>query len=604
MVRFFVSLLLSMIFMIRAGFAQEQLQDIAWVQVEAQPSLAIATDRARSYQGSVQDVTGFAVGGGWYAVVLGPYSAADAETALQAYRSEGLIPTDAFITFTSALGRQFWPEGVDTLSQLPAAIEADNATEDASVTNAVADAAVTTPVTPVTPAVPTTPQIQAEPVFPDETPREARASEAQLNRDERKHLQSMLKWAGFYNAAIDGAFGRGTRGSMSAWQQENGFEVTGVLTTRQRAFLSDQYNAVLKGLDLRVVTDAAAGIEMRLPTGVVAFDRYESPFAHYNATGSLPGRVLLISQPGDQAMFYGLYDIMQTLEIVPLDGARERGKNSFTLLGEDGQMVSYTEASLKDGEIKGFTLIWPAGDEERRTRLLSEMKASFKRLDGALDPVAGSDADQSIDLISGLEIRKPRLSRSGFFIDASGIVVTSTEAVQNCTKITLDGEYEASVIASNPALGVAILKPNAPLAPMAVATLLNGTPRLQSDVAVSGYSFEGVLSAPTLTFGKLADLRGLRGEAELKRLALAPLPGDTGGPVFDAGGAVLGMLLPEKLGGQQLPQDVSFAADASAIQVLLTEAGVSTTTQGSATPMAPEDLTRHASGMTVLVSCW
>lgn len=593
MVRVFFSLLITTFFLAHAAIAQDQSANVVWVQIEAQPSLNVATNRARAYERDLKDVNGFALGGGWYGVVLGPYNREDAETALRVYRSEGLIPADAYISETNTLGRQFWPVGANTLSQLPSVLQSDAAAENnAVVTAAPAD------------AVPATPQVQEDPEIPDETPRQARQSEAQLTKGQRKHLQMMLKWAGYYNSAIDGAFGRGTRGSMSAWQKDNGFEATGVLTTRQRDHLSDQYNAVLKGLGLKTVTDTASGIEMQLPTNVVSFTNYESPFAHYPASGDLPARVLLISQPGDQAMLYGLYDIMQTLEIVPLDGPRERKKNSFTLAGEDNKVVSYTQASLKDGEVKGFTLIWPAGDEERRTRLLAEMRNSFTRLPGALDPVAGSDAEQSVDLMAGLEIRKPKLSRSGFFVDAGGMVVTSAEAVQNCTKITLDGEHEATVVALNETLGVAVLKPSDPLAPMSVAALLSGTPRLQSDVAVAGYPFEGVLMAPTLTYGKLADLRGLRGETELKRLALASLPGDAGGPVFDAGGAVLGMLLPEKASGQQLPVDVSFAADAVAIQGVLSEAGISASTQETITPMAPEDLTRLATGMTVLVSCW
>lgn len=584
MARIFLPFLLSLVFIARTALAQ----DVVWVQVEALPSLTLATERAKLYEKQVRDVNGFSLGGGWYSIVLGPYSQEDAQTALQVYRSDGLIPRDAFISNTSALGQQFWPEGGNILSQLQNLPPAD---DTAGATEAATDPAPTVQAAP-------------EPVFVDETPRQARASEARLNREQRKHLQMMLQWGGYYNAAIDGAFGRGTRGSMTKWQGDNGFATTGVLSSHQRQVLSEQYNAVLNGLGLKTVTDNGAGIAMQMPTGVVAFDRYESPFAHYPASGDLPARVMLISQAGDQAMLFGLYDIMQTLALVPLDGARKRGKDSFTLVGEDDNIVSYTQASLKNGQIKGFTLIWPAGDEERRSRLLAEMKTSFTRLNGVLDPVAGSDAEQSVDLVAGMEIRRPKLSRSGFFIDRNGAVVTSTEVVDSCSKITLDGEYDADVVARDDELGIAVLKPTNALAPMSVATLLTGQPRLQSDIAVSGYSFEGALNAATLTFGTLANLTGLRGEETLKRLALAPLPGDAGGPVFDAGGAVLGMLLPSVSGGQQLPADVSFAADAAAIQSVLSQAGIQASNNTPSTAMAPEDLTQLATGMTVLVSCW
>jgi len=313
---------------------------------------------------------------------------------------------------------------------------------------------------------------------------------------------------------------------------------------------------------------------------------------------------LLISQPGDQATLFGLYDILQTLEIVPLDGPRDRGPDSFTIEGRGKGRVSYTQASLKNGQIKGFILIWPIGDEDRRARVLSEMKTSFTRLDGVLDPGAGASAAQSVDLVSGLEVRKPRLSRSGFYVDNAGSVVTTAEAVQGCTRITLDNRHSAEVLASDAGLGVALLRPSDALSPLSVARLRSDDPRLQSEVSVSGYSYEGVLGAPTLTFGKLEDIKGLRGEADLTRLALNTLPGDAGGPVFDAGGGVLGMLLPTPGDGRQLPGNVAFAADAGAIRSLLETAGLSAATSDGSDIITPNELVRRAGGMTVLVSCW
>lgn len=556
----------------------QPVNEQVWVQLEAQPSLIVATQRAQLYAQDIPDVNGFSLGGGWYAIALGPYTSEDAETVLQVYRAEGVIPLDAFLAATDDFDRQFWPVG--------ASIDNNDATIE--------------PVEPV--VLPVVEDTGPRPV--DETVREARQSESLLNRDERKELQVWLQWAGFYKSSIDGAFGRGTRNSMSGWQEANNYEPTGVLTTGQRGELRGQFFAVLEGMGLRRVTHFDAGIEMMLPMGVLREGAAEFPFVHFDATGDIPAKVLLISQAGDRNTMFGLYDIMQTLEIVPLDGDRERKKNSFVLTGVDGRIVSHTEVALKDGEIKGFTLVWPAGDEERRTRILGEMKASFDQMEGVLDPAAGSNAAQNVDLLAGLDVRKPRLSRSGFFVDTSGAVVTTAEAVGQCQKITVDNEYEAEIAALDEVSGVAVLQPTERLAPMTVAGLLAGEARMQSDVAVAGYSFEGVLGAPTLTFGILSDIRGLNGEPGLKRLAVAALPGDAGGPVLDAGGSVLGMLLPEDKSGRQLPADVRFAAGADAIRTALESAGVQSSEADGAGAMAPEDLTILASGMTVLVSCW
>ncbi|UWQ78424.1 trypsin-like peptidase domain-containing protein [Leisingera sp. S132] len=569
-----------------APVSAQSSRDGVWIQIAARPSLREAENEARSYAARLPDVSGYALGGGWYGVVLGPYAREDAERVLQVYRAEGQIPRDSFIAFERNLRSQFYPVAAD-------------ATQPAQPAPAPA------PAEPAVQEPEPQPQTALQTTLPDETPAQARRSESALSREQRMELQVALKAAGFYNSGIDGAFGRGTRASMSDWQAARGFEPTGVLTTAQRQVLMDEFNAPLISVGMARAEDAKAGIALQIPGSEVGFDRYESPFAHYTSKGGLGAQLLLISQPGDKRTLFGLYDILQTLEIVPLDGPRERGADSFTIEGRNASIVSFTQASLKNGEIKGFTLVWPAGDEERRARVLAAMQSSFTRLDGVLDPAEGGDAVQSVDLVSGLEIRKPKLSRSGFFVDGNGSVLTTSDVVAGCTRITLDHGYEATVAANHTADGIAVLTPVQALAPAAVGGLSTASPRLQSEVAVSGFSYEGVLGAPSLTWGKIADVKSLDGNTNVARLELAAQPGDAGGPVLDATGAVLGMLLPQQSGGKQLPEGVSFAVNAEVIRGALNGAGLSPAAQpasGGSLPNAA--MTRLASGMTVLVSCW
>ncbi|WP_299933443.1 trypsin-like peptidase domain-containing protein [uncultured Pelagimonas sp.] len=590
--------------MLTAGVAFAQ-EDAVFIQIEARTSLNGAQQSVNEYAGSLSDVNGFSLGGGWYGVALGPYSRDQAQSVLQNLQRRGLIPSDAYIEVPRAYARQFWPVGAQVLSDLnprPSPTVAEPTPEPA---------APTVEAEPVAPVAPTAqadaaPEPVVEPEIVEETPRQARASEAKLTRDERKDLQIAMKWAGVYSAAIDGAYGRGTRRAMGDWQVQNGYEKTGILTTLQRAELLRQYNAILDGMGMAEFNDPRAGISMQLPLGAVAFDRYEAPFALLDGTGVVEGaQVLLISQPGDRKTMNGLYEIMQTLEIVPLDGTRKRDKNGFLLTGENARITSHTEVGLRNGEIKGFTLIWPTGDEERRARVLGLMQDSWERTAGVLDPAAVTDAGQAVDLVSGLKVRTPRENASGFFVDNRGSVLTSAATVAGCSRVTLDGVFDAKVIASDDTLGVAVLRPAQSLAPRRVASFRTDTPRLQSEIAVAGYSFGGRLSAPTLTFGTLEDLQGLAGEDELVRLALAALPGDAGGPVFDSGGLVVGIMQTKgDTGNRRLPEDVSFAAKTSELLTFLNSSGVRAVSNRGASIMAPEDLTALAADTTVLVSCW
>ncbi len=449
--------------------------------------------------------------------------------------------------------------------------------------------------------LPAAPLIGAE-----ETIAEAREGERLLSREEREQLQAALKWDGFYDSAIDGDFGPGTRNAMAAWQDANRYEATGVMTTAQRRDLVAGYREMLRSVGLARVIDAKAGIEIDLPAAMVQFDRYDPPFAHYRAKGDSGVKVLLLSQTGDQTTLAGLYDILQTLEIVPLEGPRERGRTSFTLEGANAEISSYTYAALSDGQVKGFTLIWPAGGDRRRGLVIDAMRASFTPVpDAVLPDVMDGGTAQSLDLLAGLAIRQPDRVRSGFYVDEAGAVLTTLEAVTQCGRVTLDADYEAEVVASDAGLGLALLRPREALTPIGYARFQPHQPRLKSEIAVSGYSYEGRLGAPTLTFGTLEDLRGLNGEALVARLALAATTSDAGGPVFDSTGAVMGMLLPPaRPDGRVLPEDVSFAADAAAIIEFLSANGIAAAASDAVGGVAPEDLTVSAADMTVLISCW
>ena len=545
----------------------------SWVQVESQPGTRQAIQRAEAYAQVLPNVSAFRTGPRWHAIVLGPFATeGQARRRLQELRAQRLVPNDSFVADGSTFGaRVFSSEGTTT---------------------ALAPAPAPAPVAPA-------PVLEPG----EETEAEARRGERNLTREERALVQTALKFEGFYTSVIDAAFGPGTRRAMAEWQEAAGFEPTGILTTLQRRDLIDGYNAVVSSLSIAPVVDEKAGIEIDLPTAMVAFDRYDAPFAHYDSISPDNVKVVLISLEGGPTTLAAFYDIMQTLEAVPTDGERNLGRESFTIEGVSDTIRSHTYARRAGNAVKGYSLIWPAGDEKRFLMALEAMRASFRTTDAVLPDNEGNGV-QNIDLMSGLEIRRPILSQSGFFIDGDGAVLTSAPALGQCKRITLDEETEVELVAEEPGLGLALLRPTESLSPLSVAQLTTTEPRIQSDIAVSGFSFGGLLSAPTLTFGTLADVKGLDGDDRVQRLTLRREAGDTGGPVFDASGAVIGMLLGSSDGARQLPDEVSFAADAQELAAFLAENGVTPAAVDSGEQIPPEDLTELAGDMTVLVSCW
>ena len=579
------------------GQAQEATEEQAWIQIESYPSEATARARAEAYAAEFPDVTVFK-GRSWHAIVLGPYSPEAAAGRLAELRRSGQVPGDAFVTDGGGF------TGVLEDLAVAEAVEPEPIATEAPVSETVAPAAM---------AAETMAPESIEPaplvIEPDETLREARASEAELSRDERMTLQEALKWYGFYASGIDGAFGQGTRASMSAWQEANGFEPTGVLTTRQRATLVTNHAADLAEFGFESVTEAEAGIEITLPLSLVAFDHYEPPFVHFAEKDGSGLRVLLISEPGGPEALAGLYDILQTLEAVPETGERSLGDTSFTIQAASSKLESLAFAETRDGMVKGYLAVWNPADAARMERILPVLQSSFRAVGGkALDPGLVPMEEAALSgMLSGLELRKPARVASGVFVDEIGHVATALANVAGCTNVTIGAETAADVAAEDAATGLALLTPKAALAPRAVARLATASPRSGAEISVAGFSYGERLPAAVLTFGTFEAAEGIMGEPGQARLLAPVMAGDMGGPVLDSAGGVLGVLIPVQAdAGRQLPEGMALAADAASLGALVQSVGLVMTAgpAASGTPATPDALNAAALGMTVQVSCW
>lgn len=571
---------------------QEQVQGGSWVQIEAQPDLNTAMDRVRAYAAVLPQIQGYHLRSGWYGIAMGPFSAAEANVQLQSLLAQNMIPPDSYVASAVSFGEQFWPVGESTAPAAPA-------TPEASLAPAPAEPSITLTAPEPLPSA-----------LPDETVEEARASEAELDAEGRMALQSALQWFGYYQGRVDGNIGAGSRRSMAAWQGAQGLEPTGVLTRAQRQGLLDSYRAEEASYGFETLDERESGIEISLPMAMLSFDTYTPPFVRYGARNGSGLSAMLISQPGTTSSLAGLYQVLQSLDIMPATGERSLGETSFTIHGQDGRIESLAYAEVIGSAVKGYILSWDAAQSARMQRVLPMVQASFRSTgDTVMDPglVPLQEAVKR-GLMQGLQAKQAKFSRSGFFIDAKGSVLTTLEAVASCGKVTLERNMPARVSFQDAASGIAVVTPQAPLAPRAVAAFAAASPAVGSGVAVSGYSYEGRLSAPVLTRGTLEEAHGLNGEAGLARLALQALPGDAGGPVLDASGAVVGMLLPAPKGAaKELPPGVSFAAASAALTQLLTNPqGPALTLNAAAggAKVSPNVLNASARGMTVLVSCW
>jgi S1-C subfamily serine protease len=205
----------------------------------------------------------------------------------------------------------------------------------------------------------------------------------------------------------------------------------------------------------------------------------------------------------------------------------------------------------------------------RLNSLLKSARESALRLGGT--SVAGAKATPAARVAG---------SGSGILIDANGHVLTNNHVVSACAEIRLtntDHVTEIAVVAARDETNdLALLK--LPHGWNGAATLrASKTLRPGENVVVTGYPLSGLVgSEMSLTTGSITSLVGPRDDTRRLQISAPIQPGNSGGPLTDAAGNVIGvvsntlnaLVVGARMGGA-LPQNVNFAIKASIAQLFL-----------------------------------
>ncbi len=168
---------------------------------------------------------------------------------------------------------------------------------------------------------------------------------------------------------------------------------------------------------------------------------------------------------------------------------------------------------------------------------------------------------------------------TGFFISAEGLAVTAAHVVKGCKRVESPRWGDVRVLAADERADLAVLK--APAASGQFLLLRARGPRLGEAVSAAGYPFgQSLGSGLKITTGVVSGLSGLEGDRGYFQLSAPIQPGNSGGPVIDAEGALIGVtaaklneLAVAKATGQ-FPQNVNFAVPVTILQSFLEENGV------------------------------
>lgn len=158
----------------------------------------------------------------------------------------------------------------------------------------------------------------------------------------------------------------------------------------------------------------------------------------------------------------------------------------------------------------------------------------------------------------------------GFFVNPSDIV-TARHVIDGCRRLTLENGTELSVIDTDAALDLAVLS-SPDRSPDWLAVAQNREPRLGQTAYALGYPYRGLIdSGLTVTSGNISAL-ARNGDPGQRIMLSAPVqPGNSGGPLVSADGAVLGVIVSRLddlaiLGATgSMPQNMNFATSVTSL---------------------------------------
>jgi S1-C subfamily serine protease len=175
------------------------------------------------------------------------------------------------------------------------------------------------------------------------------------------------------------------------------------------------------------------------------------------------------------------------------------------------------------------------------------------------------------------EPQAPRSSGRCFFITEDGYLVTSFHVVDGAARIVIkteEGTLPAKLVNADKVNDVAVLKVNGGFPALPVAA--SRAAKLGQTVFTIGFpnpELQGF--APKFTQGAISSLAGAQDDPRELQISVAVQPGNSGGPLVDQYGNVVGVVeakladIATLKSTGSLPQNVNYALKSSALSMLL-----------------------------------
>lgn len=413
-----------------------------------------------------------------------------------------------------------------------------------------------------------------------------------LIAQEKRTLQAALAFSGDYVGLLDGAWGKGSQRALEAYTLRNGgtvkpsfLDVLPVL----RAFETERQTG-----GWVIFYSSATDISYAHPFNILVQDQGANS-AKYTDVND---RLSVVIDISDFAGTISIHDYLMSEGLLyPERYQSLKPSRLVTAVSLPNGLTGYARSDLLDRAYVTITII---SGEEHRTRV-ALMAGSIQRGQGSsLElpsqgllarmmqiSVARQNPTEQIERapIEALQPATPAISGNlagtgtGFFINNTDIV-TAEHVVNGCQRLALKDGSPLRLIASNDDLDLAVLSATE-RSSVWLELSADVNAHLGETVMALGYPYLGTLAQGlTVTGGNVSALQDIDGSNDKIMISAPVQPGNSGGPLVNSRGAVIGVVVSRvddlailKNTGT-LPQNMNFAVKNEALSDFLRGAQV------------------------------
>lgn len=443
---------------------------------------------------------------------------------------------------------------------------------------------------------------------------------------EKRFLQAALALEGFYTGLIDGAWGRGSQGALERFTSQHfdrkplNADAAYLVMTTIDAFLADGWEA--RDVGYLAISVMLPMDKMRLTKRDGLREKWEHTEKDVSVIfDDLTSRELLEFHKNFSNLEGRLgepYTVRQPDRwVTSVNNAWGTGYIRSELIEGTWSTVAIFGAKAHRSEVglisSSITVGKPVQIVPERNGLLITYSSDLATILAEDDQ--GADRSDSNGRVGVSQTPRTdernegqgQSSGTGFFVNSQGAMLTNAHVVQDCRSITVDGK-PADIVAVSQTFDLAVVKPSV-VDNVAFLTFARTEAGLNADITIAGYPLHGLLGGLNVSRGSISAMTGLRGDETSVQISAPVQPGNSGGPVIDRSGNLVGVVV-SKLDVMQvanltgdIAQNVNFAIRGAMAKTFLQANGVDYEERSSEEDIRPEQSAKMLQASTRLIQC-